>query len=171
MFLHFSLIAMGSSLRGSVFVKPTVLIQIVTVLLNVILAPILILGWLTGHPFGVKGAAIATLIAIAVGTIALFAYFFRGESYLKFATSQWRPIAEIWRGMIKIGVPAGAEFGLMSIYMILIYWIIRNFGSAAQAGFGIAVRLMQSMFLPVFSIVFAVAPVCGHNFGGRNAER
>jgi len=171
MFLQFSLIAMTSALRGTGVVKAPVMIQITTVLLNVLLAPILILGWLTGRPLGVQGAALATLIAVFCGTVALFGYFLRPSSYLKFKTNEWRPIADIWRGMIKIGVPAGAEFGLMSIYMVLIYWIIRNFGSAAQAGFGIAVRLMQSMFLPVLSIGFAVAPVCGQNFGARNAER
>jgi Na+-driven multidrug efflux pump len=73
--------------------------------------------------------------------------------------------------MIKVGLPAGGEFALMAVYMSLVYWIIRDFGSAAQAGFGIGGRLMQAMFLPVMSIAFAAAPVAGQNFGARNAER
>lgn len=59
----------------------------------------------------------------------------------------------------------------MSVYVVLVYWIIRDFGSAAQAGFGIGARVMQSMFLPVVAISFAAAPLAGQNFGARNAER
>ena len=59
----------------------------------------------------------------------------------------------------------------MSVYVVLVYWIIRDFGAAAQAGFGIGARVMQSMFLPVVAISFAAAPLAGQNFGARNAER
>jgi Na+-driven multidrug efflux pump len=73
--------------------------------------------------------------------------------------------------MIDIGLPAGGEFGLMSVYAGVVYWIIRDFGSAAQAGFGIGVRLMQAIMLPAMAISFAVAPVAGQNFGARRADR
>jgi Na+-driven multidrug efflux pump len=49
--------------------------------------------------------------------------------------------------------------------------IIRQFGAAAQAGFGVGARVMQAMFLPVVALSFAVSPVVGQNFGGRKAER
>ena len=77
----------------------------------------------------------------------------------------------LWWAMLKIGLPAGAEFALFSIYMFVVYAIIRQFGAAAQAGFGIGARVMQAMFLPVVALSFAVSPVVGQNFGGRRAER
>ena len=49
--------------------------------------------------------------------------------------------------------------------------IIRGFGPAAQAGFGIGARVMQALFLPVVALAFAVSPVVGQNFGGRRADR
>ena len=55
--------------------------------------------------------------------------------------------------------------------MVLVYDITRRFGSPAQAGFGIGVRLMQAMFLPAVAIAFAIAPVAGQNFGARLGER
>jgi len=73
--------------------------------------------------------------------------------------------------MSKIGMPAGGEFVLMSVYLTLVYWIIRNFGASAQAGFGIGSRLMQSMFMPVIAIAFAAAPIAGQNFGARIGSR
>ena len=171
MMLQFVIIAMGAALRGSGVVQPTMIIQVLTVVVNIVLAPILTLGWGTGHAFGVAGAGMASFFAIGLGVILFWYYFTQMQSYLKLVAAEWKPIGEIWRGMIKVGLPAGGEFGLMAVYMSLVYWIIRDFGSAAQAGFGIGGRLMQAMFLPVMSIAFAAAPVAGQNFGARNAER
>ena len=69
--------------------------------------------------------------------------------------------------MLKIGLPAGAEFGLMAVYLFVIYAISRPFGAAAQAGFGIGLRLVQAGFMPVVALGFSVAPVAGQNFGAR----
>jgi Na+-driven multidrug efflux pump len=73
--------------------------------------------------------------------------------------------------MLRIGVPAGGEFALMSVYVMLVYDIIKPFGAAAQAGFGIGARVMQSLFLPTVAIAFATGPVVGQNFGARLGER
>src|SRR6185295_6831828 len=51
------------------------------------------------------------------------------------------------------------------------YWAIRDFGPATQAGFGIAQRVMQALFVPVMAIAFAAAPVAGQNFGAGHGER
>jgi putative MATE family efflux protein len=162
---------MGAALRGTGIVKPTMVVQVLTVITNIVLAPVLIVGWGTHHPLGVAGAALATLIAITIGVALMTWYFLKFENFVSFDPSEWRPQVKIWKEMTNIGVPAGGEFGLMGIYIVLIYWIIRDFGAAAQAGFGIGVRVMQSIFLPVMSIAFATAPVAGQNFGARLANR
>ena len=74
-------------------------------------------------------------------------------------------------GDAEVGVPAGAEFALFSVYDMVVYAIIRPFGAEAQAGFGIGARVMQAMFLPVVELSFAVSPVVGQDFGGRRADR
>ena len=51
--LQFALIAMGSALRGTGIVRPTMVVQMLSVVVNAILAPILIAGWGTGRPLGV----------------------------------------------------------------------------------------------------------------------
>ena len=91
--------------------------------------------------------------------------------YLRFRLPLLRPQIKIWRQMLAIGVPAGAEFVLLFVYILLVYAIIRGFGPAAQAGFGVGVRVMQALFLPVVALSFAVAPVVGQNFGGRRSDR
>ena len=98
-------------------------------------------------------------------------YFEKKYHYLRFRFPLLRPQRKIWSGMLRIGVPAGAEFMLLFVYILLVYAIIRGFGPAAQAGFGIGARVMQALFLPVVALSFAVSPVVGQNFGGRRADR
>src|SRR5690606_37116996 len=53
----------------------------------------------------------------------------------------------------------------------LVYWVIADFGAAAQAGFGIGSRIMQSIFMPGMAIAFAAGPIAGQNFGAGRADR
>ena len=171
MALQFLLIAMGASLRGTGNFKPGMIVQTATVILNIVLAPVLIFGWGTGRAFGVAGAAMATLIAILIGVVWMTFYFTPPDAYLRFTPSRWAPQVAIWRRMLTIGLPAGAEFALMAVYFVLVYVVSRPFGAPAQAGFGIASRIIQACFLPVVALGFAVGPVAGQNFGARKAER
>jgi Na+-driven multidrug efflux pump len=59
----------------------------------------------------------------------------------------------------------------MAVYLVLVYAVSRPFGAAAQAGFGIGMRIIQACFLPVVALGFAVGPVAGQNFGARKADR
>jgi Na+-driven multidrug efflux pump len=52
-----------------------------------------------------------------------------------------------------------------------VYSITRPFGAAAQAGFGIGMRIVQAGFMPVVALGFSVAPVAGQNFGAGHAQR
>jgi putative MATE family efflux protein len=169
--LQFVMVAMGAALRGTGNFKPGMVVQTGTVVLNMVLAPFLIFGWVTGYAFGVSGAAIATFISVVVGVVWISLYFLDEKAYLHFRPSTWRPRFDIWWDMLKIGLPAGVEFGLMAVYLMVIYAVSRPFGAEAQAGFGIGMRIMQSMFLPVVALGFAVAPVAGQNFAARRGDR
>ncbi|HKW01002.1 MAG TPA: MATE family efflux transporter [Vicinamibacterales bacterium] len=169
--LQFALVALGAALRGMGDLKVPTLIQIATVLINIVLAPVLMFGWGTGVAMGVSGASLASFIAIAIGCIAFLAYFAREASPLHVRVNQWSPDFREWWHMLRVGLPVGGEFLLMSVYLTLVYDIIRPFGAAAQAGFGIGVRVMQSLFLPAVAIGFATAPVAGQNFGARLGPR
>ncbi len=169
--LQFPLVALGSALRATGIIKPTVGLQVLSVVLNIVLAPLLIFGVGPFPKMGVTGAALASFIAILVADLLLFMYFEKKYHYLRFRLAQMRPRMKIWSRMLQIGVPAGAEFVLLFVYVLIVYWIIRDFGPAAQAGFGVGARVMQALFLPVVALAFAVSPVVGQNFGGRRAER
>jgi len=170
MALQFPMVVMAAALRGTGNFRPGMIVQTATVILNIVFAPALMFGWITGHPLGVAGTGLASFIAIGVGTIWLALYFLPADSYLKFHAAV-RPQPAIWAQTLKIGLPAGAEFALVAVYLFVVYTVSRPFGAAAQAGVGIGQRIIQAGFMPVVALGFAVAPVAGQNFGARHADR
>ncbi len=169
--LQFALVAMSSALRGTGIVKPAMMVQVLTVVLNTVLAPVFIAGWGTHHPFGVAGAGFASTVSIAIGVVFLWVYFVRLEHFVALDPKQWTPRLAAWKRILNIGLLAGGEMLMIFVVVGVIYWTIRGFGPAAQAGFGIGSRIMQAVFLPAMAIAFAAAPVAGQNFGAGHATR
>jgi putative MATE family efflux protein len=171
MALQFALMAMASALRATGIVKPGMIVQVITVVLNTILAPILIVGWGTGKALGVMGAGLASSISVTVGIVILIYYFLTQEKYVQFNTQQFTPDWDIAKRMLAIGLPAGGEMLLMFAYFAVIYLVIQDFGASAQAGFSIGGRIMQSIFMPTMAIAFAIGPIVGQNFGAGKFDR
>lgn len=160
---------LSSGLRAAGVVAPPMAIQSATVLLNAVLAPVLIAGWGTGAPLGVAGAGLATTLASMAGLTTLWLLFGRMQTLLRIELK--RPDLGTWRRITGIGLPAGGEFVLMFTIASTTYWVIRDHGATAQAGFGVGMRVMQSIFLPAMAVSFAAAPIAGQNFGAGNGER
>jgi putative MATE family efflux protein len=169
--LQFVALVMGSALRGTGIVRPTVIVQTSTVILNMLLAPVLISGWGTNLPLGVAGAGLASTIAVAVGVAMMWGYFHRYEHYVAIDRALWRPQLAQWKRILGIGLPAGGEFAIIFVNMAVIYYALRHFGAAAQAGFGIGQRLLGFVHMPAISIALAAGAIAGQNFGAGNSER
>ena len=169
--LQFLMVAMGAALRATGNFKTGMVVGTVTVVVNMVLAPVFMFGWGTGRPMGVAGTAMATLVAVIVGVIWYYVYFARPDAYLRFHTSMWTPDSAVWKRILAIGLPTGFEFAMTALYLAIVYSVTRPFGAAAQAGFGIGQRIIQAGFMPVVALGFAVAPVAGQNFGARLADR
>jgi len=169
--LQFALFAMASALRGTGIVRPTMIVQTVTVIINIVLAPVLISGWVTGRPLGVAGAGLASSIAVAIGVVMMSIYFHRSEHYVAINRALWSPRILQWKRILGIGLPAGGELAIVFVSMAVIYYALRDFGAAAQAGFGIGARLLGVIHMPVLSIAFAAGAIAGQNFGAGNNER
>jgi putative MATE family efflux protein len=169
--LQFVALVMGSALRGTGIVRPTVIVQVTTVILNMLLAPVLIAGWGTGWALGVAGAGLASSIAVVIAVAMMWIYFHRYEHYVAINRALWRPRMAQWKRILGIGLQAGGEFVIIFTNMAVIYYALRHFGAAAQAGFGIGSRLLGVIHMPAISIAFAAGAIAGQNFGARNSER
>ena len=169
--LQFALLVMASALRGTGIVRPTMIVQTITVIINMILAPVLIAGWITGRALGVAGAGLASSIAVVAGVMTMWIYFHRSEHYVAINRELWRPQVAQWKRILNIGLPAGGEFAIMFVNMAVIYYALGGFGAAAQAGFGIGSRLLGVIQLPAISMAFAAGAIAGQNVGAGNSER
>ncbi|HAT40430.1 MAG TPA: MATE family efflux transporter [Rheinheimera sp.] len=163
--------AIGAALRAVGVVKPTMIVQLLTVLINIILAPVLIAGWGTGLALGAAGAGLASTISIAIGVLFLWVYFHKSEHQVLDTSDGWRLELAQWRRIMAIGFPAGAEFALMFVFSSLVYFVIQDLGTDVQAGFGIGMRIMQAISLPAIALSAAIPAIAGQNLGAGHIDR
>lgn len=167
----FPTVALGSALRSAGVVQWPTVVQVISLILNIILAPVLIAGWGIGVPLGVAGAGWASTIAAGVGLAAMIAIFPLEQNKMHWHSEMIAPRLKEWGRLFYVGVPAAGEFLLMFVTGSVIYWVIRSFGAEAQAGFGIGGRVLQSVMLPAMAVAFSTAPIIGQNLGAGNAAR
>ncbi len=162
---------MGSALRATGIVRPTMIVQALAVMINIALAPVLIAGWGTGRALGVAGAGLASSVAVLIGVLMLWMYFHRLERYVSVDPEQLRPRVRQWKRILNVGLPAGGEFAIIFVWMGVIYYALRDFGAAAQAGFGIGTRVLGLIQMPALAVALAAGPIAGQNFGAGNGAR
>lgn len=140
-------------------------------ILNIILDPIFIFGLGPVHSFGVEGAAIATNIGRASGVIYQLVYMARGKGILQI-TSKHLPLDwTIIKKLVKVSVGGTAQFLIGSASWIFLMKIMANFGSAALAGYTIAIRVIVFTILPSWGLANASATLVGQNLGSDQPDR
>jgi putative MATE family efflux protein len=134
--------------------------------INIILCPILI------HFFGLKGAAIATVIGRSSGVIYQCYHLFKGNGILRFKSVHFRWDNEVMSSLIKIASPATLQFVIASgSWIILARLVAETGGTDASAGYQIAIRNVVFFILPAWGLSNAAATLVGQNLGANKPER
>ncbi len=144
-------------------------------LLNIPLDWIMIFGHLGFPEMGIGGAAIATVIAGCVPPLILFGLYFSRATDREFATrSTFRFDADLFRRLMRFGLPSGAHLALDLTSFTLFVLLIGRFGPIAQAASNIALSINTLAFMPIIGLGIAASIVVGQ-YQGRgepeNAER
>ena len=140
-------------------------------LLNVALDPILIFGLGPVPALGVKGAAMATVLAWSVGFCASLWILRIRDRLLTFAVPDFNAMLRYWLVLLKMGLPISIANMLTPVSAGIITALIAPYGAHAVAGFGAGSR-MEALFLAVcFALTAALSPYMAQNLGARKFER
>ena len=142
--------------------------MIISGLLNIALDPlfIFVFGW------GIRGAALATVLAQATTVVYLLYYFLGGRSSLRAKRSDLRLEGKLVWEMFTVGGGSGLRSAAGSITTIILNHALGNYGGdLAIAAFGVINRLLMFFLLPMFGIVQGMLPIVGFNYGAQNFDR
>jgi len=149
---------------------PTI-VNVIGLLINLVLDPLLIFGLLFFPKMGVTGAAIATAFSNLFSS-ALFAYLFiEGKLGLKLHLEDLKPDLKLSLNIISKGIPASIGQSLNSLGFIFLVSIISRFGSVAVAAYSISDRVIHIVLTISDALNQALSSVLGQNLGKKNFER
>lgn len=135
-------------------------------IINIILCPVFI------HLFGLKGAAIATVIGRSSGVIYQCYHLFKGSGIIKIRASHFGLDANIIKSLTTIAWPATFQFIIASgSWVVLTRLVAETGGTTASAGYQIAFRNVVFFILPAWGLSNAAATLVGQNLGAKQLER
>ena len=141
--------------------------QIIGNLLNVVLDPIMILGF----GWNIAGAAIATVIGNVAGALYYIFYFVRGKSTLSVSIKDFTLKDQVCSGVLAIGVPAALGSLLMSVSQIIINSQMTQYDDMAVAGMGVAMKVVTITGMVCMGLGQGVQPLLGYCVGAKLWER
>ncbi|MCM3611794.1 MATE family efflux transporter [Planococcus sp. MERTA32b] len=155
----------GTALRSVGDSKSPLYFVAIAVVLNTILDPLFIsvFGW------GIEGAAYATIVSQGAAFFIGF-FYIRSKRILPFtrpAVPAKREVLDI----LRLGIPAGLQMGVISAGVLAIMSVVASFGPSAVAGYGAAQRLDSLIMLPAQALGTAINSMAGQNIGAGQWDR
>ena len=149
----------------------TMITQSTGAIVNIILDPILIHGWLGLPAMGITGAAVATVIGQwTSGLLALY-FNIKFNSDLQLGVKYLKPHLATIRQILTVGVPSIIMNGIGSFMNFSMNQILQGFSETATSVFGIYFKIQSFFFMPLFGINNATISIIAFNYGARKPER
>ncbi|KYK25423.1 hypothetical protein AYK26_06155 [Euryarchaeota archaeon SM23-78] len=145
--------------------KTPMKVMILSLILNIILDPIFIYALKQG----VRGAAIATLIAFLFSLI-LYIYYLRKKSYLRLHLKNFKFSFPICKDICRVGAPASIMMLLMSVSYIFFNRFVAHFGTNFIAAYGVVIRLESLAVMPMVAWSTAMMTLAGMFFGAKRYD-
>lgn len=166
--ITYTMIGLNNVMRATGYPKKAMLTSMVTVVANIIIAPIFIFhfGW------GIRGAAIATVLSQLIGMVWVINHFRNKDSFVHFAPGFWRMKKRIIISIFSIGM---SPF-LMNVCACAIVILINNSlqiygGDMAIGAYGIINRLLMLYVMIVMGLTMGMQPIIGYNYGALKMDR
>lgn len=165
----------NNMMRASGYPRKAMITMLISVVANIILAPIFIyyLGW------GIRGAAAATFIAMVIGFLFVMHHFMNANSFIKLRKKYLKLNKKIVWDIASIGM---SPFLMQLAASVVVFLIISQVkavagsvdphsGDMAIGAYTIANTLVMLVVMIVIGLTQGMQPIVGYNYGAKNHER
>ena len=164
--ITYTMIGLNNVMRATGYPKKAMLTSMVTVVCNIILAPIFIFHF----DWGIRGAA--TVISQFIGMVWVVSHFLQKTSIVRLQPGFWKMKKRIISSIFSIGM---SPF-LMNVTACVIVIIVNNSlqhygGDMAIGAYGIMNRLLVLYVMIVLGLTMGMQPIVGYNFGAQKHDR
>jgi len=161
-------ISSNNVVRSEGNAKIAMVSMLIGAITNIILDPIFIFGL----DMGIRGAAVATVIAHTCVFVFLCGYFMSGKSMLRIRRADLIPDLSLLPEVFAVGASSFARVAAGSVLAIVLNNSIGHYGSDVHlAVLGVLNRVMMFMLMPLFGLVQGTQPIVGFNYGAKNVHR
>ena len=145
--------------------------QIAGAVINIVLDPILIYGWLFVPSMGVIGAAVATVIGQISGALIDLLFHLKLNRNVVIKVSEIKADITIIKEIYSIGLPAIIAQALMSIMTLGLNIILLQISENMQTAYGLYYKIQQFVLFCAFGMRDAITPITSFAYGMKNTER
>jgi putative MATE family efflux protein len=139
--------------------------------LNIVLDPCFIFGLGPFPEMGVTGAAVATNIGRGAGVLYQVWHLAGFHSRVRVRWRHLRPEPETLNGVLRTSGSGVAQFLISTTSWVGLFKLLALYGSAALAGYTIAIRIVVFALMPAWGLANAGATLVGQNLGAGKPER
>ncbi len=140
-------------------------------IINIVLDPILIFGYLGMPKMGVAGAAVATVVGQCVGGLLGFIFNKKFNHEVQFSFKGFKPNKEVIGRIYAVGVPSIIMQSIGSVMTYSMNRILIDFTATATAVFGVYFKLQSFFFMPLFGMNGAITPIIAYSYGAEQRKR
>ncbi len=171
LFLYF---AYTTFMRGTGDANTPFYSLIVSTVLNLVLLPILIFGWLGLPELGLYGAAYASVVSTVITFVLMLIYLSKTNHSLQFDASVRRHLRidfDILKLLLRLGIPSSISMILVSLSEIAVITFVNKFGSDATAAYGAVNQVVSYVQMPAVSLGIAVSIFASQSIGANQLGR
>ncbi len=162
------------AMRGAGDSLTPMLLMLPGMFIDIALNPLLILGWGPIPAMGIKGAAVATLIANFVSFVVMVTVIYARDLPVRLRGPEWNyliPRRELVGIIVGKGIPMGLQMVVMSVSALVMLGLVNREGTDTVAAYGAINQLWTYIQMPAMAIGMAASAMAAQNIGAGKWDR